>query len=181
MSNAASFIFAFSLGAAAGSLVARNILKKKYEQIAQEEIDSVKEKYSVKKLETPVTKSDDEDFDDDPTSLANILDEYRSTDERKEDNVKVNKPYVISPEEYDTVGYETLSLTYYSDDVLTDEWDNVIHNVDEIVGEDSLKQFEDSDEDSVFVRNDELKCDYEILRDLGTYADAMGSSYNSED
>ena len=40
------YIFAFSLGAAAGAAVSWKLLKTKYEQIAQEEIDSVKEVYS---------------------------------------------------------------------------------------------------------------------------------------
>ena len=177
MSNAIKFIFAFSLGAAAGSLVARKVLKTKYERIAQEEIDSVKEKYSVKKNDVETPKATDDNLDDDdPTSISNILAEYNSTGERKETDRIVTKPYVISPDEYGDLDYETASLTYYADGVLADEFDTVIHNVDEIVGEESLEHFGDYEDDSVFVRNDELKCDYEILRDLSTYSEAIGSN-----
>ena len=65
----------------------------------------------------------------------------------------------------------TISLRYYGDKVLTDEDDVIITNVDEIIGEDSLTHFGEYEDDSVFVRNDEMKADYEILLDLRKYYD----------
>ena len=46
MNNGIKMIFAFTLGAAAGVVVAQRYFKTKYETIAQEEIDSVKDVYS---------------------------------------------------------------------------------------------------------------------------------------
>ena len=84
----------------------------------------------------------------------------------------MDEPYVISPEEFDeNEDYNTVSLTYYADGVLTDERDNVIVDVDSIVGEDSLNHFGEYEDDSVFVRNDELQTDYEILLDTRNYGD----------
>ena len=83
-------------------------------------------------------------------------------------------PYVISPEEFgDIEEYDTISLTYYADQVLTDDCDEVIGNVDDIVGIDSLDHFGEYEDDSVFVRNDRLRTDYEILQDTRNYFDIV--------
>ena len=47
--------------------------------------------------------------------------------------------------------------------MLTDTYDNVIEDVEGTVGKKSLKHFGEYEEDSVFVRNDDLETDYEIL------------------
>ena len=39
----------------------------------------------------------------------------------------------------------------------------LVDAADAIIGEGSLERFGEYEEDSVFVRNDRLKCDYEIL------------------
>lgn len=83
----------------------------------------------------------------------------------------MNAPYVIHPDDFDTIGYETESLTLYADHVLTNEQDIPIEDIDYLVGEDSLERFGEFEEDSVFVRNDELKTDFEILLDVNNYYD----------
>lgn len=89
-------------------------------------------------------------------------------EEEKDD---VERPYVISPEEFGELGYDTVSLTYYDDGVLTDDMDYVIDDVDDIVGEESLTHFGEYEDDSVFVRNDARETDYEILADARRYSD----------
>ena len=84
------------------------------------------------------------------------------------------KPYVISPEEFgEFEDYERISLSYYADQVLADEDDEKVDDVDNVVGLESLTHFGEFEDDSVFVRNDRLKCDYEILLDQRTYSDVM--------
>ena len=94
----------------------------------------------------------------------------------KEEKVNmVEKPYIISPEEFgDFDEYTKLSLTYYSDGVLADENDEIVDDIDETVGADFADHFGEYEDDSVFVRNDRLKCDYEILRDNRSYSDVTG-------
>ena len=85
---------------------------------------------------------------------------------------KQTKPYVIPPEQFgDDEEYEQISLTYYADGVLADENDEVIEDVEDAVGIDSLNHFGEYEDDSVFVRNDARKCDYEILLDQRTYSE----------
>ena len=81
-------------------------------------------------------------------------------------------PYIITPDEFGEFDdYETISLTYYADGVLTDDMDEPIEDVDGLVGVDSLSHFGEYEDDSVFVRNDRMKADYEILSDLRNYSD----------
>ena len=91
-----------------------------------------------------------------------------------EKDTDMDEPYVISPDEFGELeNYEKISLTYYADDILADEFDGLVENVDSIVGLDSLTTFGEYEDDSVFVRNDKLKCDYEILRDLRRWEDVV--------
>ena len=84
------------------------------------------------------------------------------------------KPYVISPDDFGELdGYETSSLTYYADGVLEDDYYVVIEEdaVDDMVGIESLEHFGDYENDTVFVRNEKLKTDFEIQRDLRKYSE----------
>ena len=84
------------------------------------------------------------------------------------------KPYVISPDEFgEFEDYERISLSYYADQILADEDDEKVEDVDNVVGLESLIHFGEFEDDSVFVRNDRLKCDYEILLDQRTYSDII--------
>lgn len=176
-------LFIFAAGAAIGSAVTWKILKTKYERLAQEEIDSVKEVFSRRAKQT------DELADNvDQDRYENILKDegyVQSSDiEEKEvpSKMRAVKPYVITPEEFgDQDGYDISTLTYYSDGVLTDDFDEVIEDIEGLVGEDSLEHFGEYEDDSVFVRNDISRTDYEILRDERSYSEVVGTSpYTSE-
>ena len=204
MNSTLKGVLIFVLGAAAGSLATWKLIEKKYKDIAQEEIDSVKDTFSkMKKNEYPDKLEDYPDFeefddsddsyysdDEEPKSeqkidrnnkpdiveYAKILSEtgytnYAERQDKKEkkgvEPVEDERPYVISPDEFgEKDGYENVTLTYYADGVLTDYFDNVISNIDEVVGLDSLDHFGEYEDDAVFVRNEKMETDYEILRDL---------------
>ena len=68
--------------------------------------------------------------------------------------------------------FYTLSIIQ-RDGVLADENDEVIEDVEDAVGIDSLNHFGEYEDDSVFVRNDARKCDYEILLDQRTYSEVV--------
>lgn len=166
----------FVAGAAIGSLVTWKLVKTKYEQIAQEEIDSVKEVFS-KREEKSSEKDIDED-DSETESLEDIIDEscYKteSTDkEEKKEMHNSDRPYVITPEEFGDSDYAIISLTYYTDGTVTNEKNKIVANVDELIGLDSLDHFGEYEDDSVFVRNDALQIDFEILKDWRDYSEVM--------
>ena len=95
----------------------------------------------------------------------------------------MDNPYIISPEEFGAFDdYETISLTYYEDQILADDDDELVDDIEDIVGFDSLTHFGEYEDDSVFVRNDRLKCDYEILMDHRKYSDVIKKKpYQVED
>ena len=189
MSSKGIAFLAFIVGAGMGSVCTWKLLKRKYELIAQEEIDSVKAAYATReigkgfvegfrdglKVAEDRTQKDEDDVDF--KKYASIIQKEGYTDysrsvEEKKGEAFVEKPYVISPEEFgEFEEYEKISLTYYADEVLADENDEEVDDVDEIVGEESLRHFGEYEDDSVFVRNDRLKCDYEILLDQRNYSD----------
>lgn len=183
--NLFSKILLFVSGACVGSVVTWKLIEKKYQQIAQEEIDSVKEAlgYVNQRTDKLETEEDDEDTKEDVGAARkeierivleqgydyNAVSKKEGNDEKEEEESMNEKPYVISPEEFGDCDYKTVSLTYYNDDVLTYENGEVIHNIDELVGEGSLDTFGQYEADSVFVRNDDLKTDFEILADERNY------------
>lgn len=184
MNNALTCVLAFSSGAAVGAVVSWRLLKVKYEQIAQEEIDSVKEMYSTS-AETEDT--DVYEVEGATEETTDLKEEYETILESegytKYSSVKTEKggsaimdterPYVISPDEYgEFADYDTESLNYYADGVLVDDQGNIIDDVDGLIGEASLTTFGQYEDDSVHVRNDALKTDYEILSDVRTFAEA---------
>ena len=187
MSNRSLFSLGFIIGAASGATVAWYLLKDKYETLAQEEIDSVKEVFARREQEMK-----------DETVKGNVAEGIKDSDRTKPDlkeyaeqlkkngytrysdlsaddegvSDKQTKPYVIPPEQFgDDENYDQISLTYYADGVLADENDEVIDDVEETVGIESLNHFGEYEDDSVFVRNDTRKCDYEILLDQRTYSE----------
>lgn len=85
-------------------------------------------------------------------------------------------PYVIPPEEFgEKKGYEQISLTWYADETLADMDDHRLSDgeIEKMVGHDAMTHFGEYENDSVFVRNEELKCDYEILMDHRKYTNVL--------
>lgn len=196
MRTTLSNIIIFAAGAAIGSLVTWKMVKTRYEQIANEEIQEVREYYAEKidelthaQSEKPVEKEEDVEkttFHTQPKpelrEYANKINDLGYSDITEEEVNKMGKPYVITPEEYGELDdYETLSLTLYADRVLTDEQDIVIEDVDGVVGIESLTHFGEYEDDSVFVRNDSIMTDYEILLDERNYADIYNKPHLAEE
>lgn len=187
MNKKTTILLAFILGAASGSAVTWYSVKKKYEEIAQREIDSVKEVFANREKERNkdvVAKNVTEDKKEKPElkEYAAKLhrqgytkySEYFDGGISEEKESVVNEPYVISPEQFgENEDYEKISLTYYADQILADENDEIIEDVEEMVGFESLNHFGEYEDDSVFVRNDAKKCDYEILLDQKLYSDVI--------
>lgn len=91
----------------------------------------------------------------------------------EEANRGPEKPYILHRDEYDNENDGSLSqstLTYYAgDDILTDEHDVPVYNYGTIVGE--LKFGHGSgDPHIVYVRNEHLKAEYEVILDSGFYS-----------
>lgn len=83
-------------------------------------------------------------------------------------------PYIISPEDFAIDDeYTIVNLNYYIDGVLTDEDDNIVENVDDVVGLENLNHMGEYEDDALHIRNENYKCEYEILLSRRLYHDTM--------
>ena len=183
----------FAAGAVIGSAVTWKVLKtkydKEYEQKYQEEVKEAKAFYKKKAEATveedkPVYKVGDNkpDIMEYAAKIQELGYKENAANEgqkyvRKEEDSMENEPYVITEEEFDEAGYDTETLTYYADGVLTDWFNDPVDEPDSLVGPGTLEHFNElADGDTVFVRNDNHMTDYEIQRDHRNYWDAFPES-----
>lgn len=181
--NFLSNVLIFAVGAAIGVAATQQFFKTKYERIADEEIASVKERYSqraendenLEKLENGLKKTiDNMQKQIDAYEQERIVQQEGYTNYTgKKVVVNTDRPYIIDAEEYDELeDYTAEELLYYSDGVLADYYGNIVDDVDDMVGLDNLERIGKEDEDdSIHIRNDSRQCDYEILLDLREYSE----------
>lgn len=196
--KALKYISIFAVGAAAGSVITWFITKTKYEKIINDEINTqiydIREE-SIKMREEKINELDkvknkmmdlvnqtDQANEDDieygeiieaDGTITNPVDDIPEPKEKEETDYI--EPYVISPEEFDEKGYNLQTLIYYADGYLTDDMDFPIVDIDGTVGEDAVNHFGEYEDDSVFIRNDNTKIDYEILADSRNFKDITKS------
>lgn len=161
-------ILVFVAGAAIGSFVTWEVTKRYYSKIADEEIESVKARYSK--------RSEAKDISDRPIftkvehdEYADLSRVYNHKEEGDAPAMEDDEPYVISPDEFGECTYETITLTYYADGVLADEVDDIVDDVDGTIGRNSLLHFGEYEDECVHVRNDMTETDYEVFLDTRSY------------
>lgn len=192
MNNLVRSSLFFISGAAIASFIAYKVVEKKFKDIADEEIESVKAMYERKleKQKQEPNQNDEEKSEElkvditydtkgeiaiNPySSLVDDLGHSNNKKEEKEDMVVNYNIEVIPPEDFGEYGYKCESLTYYADKVLTLDDDTKIHAVENFVGPNALNTFGEYEDDSVFVRNHDMKTDFEILLDNRRYSEVVG-------
>ena len=194
MNDKLSSVIIFCGGVFIGGFLTWDFFKTKYEKIADEEIASVKETFEHReprpdknyKVEEAL-KGNDEYINVSPGVAERIIKIIDSNGYRNYSNtaietdkkggtadMELKQPYVITPEQYeDNVDYTKVSLTWYNDEVLEDDWGNVL-DPDDVIGSDALKTFGQYEKDSVFVRDDDEQIDYEVLLDTRSYKETYG-------
>lgn len=182
MNKTLCFIFGAIAGTALGYYIAR--------QRCEEEIESVKEAFREDSEREEASVDGNQDRDPMDSSVCPAVKEaidYMNTVRKAgytaapyptdEDEVS-DIPYEITPNEFGDIEYEEVELVMFVDDVLADgDTYERVEDVDNVVGEDNLQKFGHYEEDRVCVRNDRLKCDYEIIRDERTYEQAYKTMY----
>ena len=200
MNTKVACAIAFVAGAAVGVAASWRVLDTKYKKLADKEIASVKELFYSKPVENneepdeseekKFEQSPEEDFTEEEkkeyTSIASSYTNYATksvveeepnveiTDSEPNVEITDSEPYVISPVELGDCDYDVIDLIYYEgDNTLTDEEDEIINDVGELIGWESLEHFGEYEDDSVCVRNDIRKVDYEVLLDVRKYSEVM--------
>lgn len=96
-------------------------------------------------------------------------------------------PYVISALEFmdEMEGeFDKITITYFEgDNTLCDERDEILDDIEGLVGSDSLSQFgvKSDDPNVVYVRNEKLKIDFEIVLDPQNYGEIVGGFREKKD
>lgn len=182
----------FAAGALAGAAVAARVVRDKYQQEAEEEIAEMREYYRElrKNAKTPnedkMLEEDENNKEEKEVEEENSKNEYNEIvkgytnyTQYNDTDIKENKeekeertnyePFIIDVEEFgEDPTYDTATLTYYKDKVLTNDLDDVIDY--SVAGEENLKIFDEHpDCKAIYVRDDIYMVDYEIIRDPYQY------------
>lgn len=176
----------FAAGALAGAAVAARAVRDKYQQEAEEEIAEMREyyrelrkenveKYPVQSEEVEAEKEENakNEYDEIVKGYTNYtqyndIETKENKKEEKEERTNY-EPFIIDVEEFgEDPTYDTATLTYYKDKVLTNDLDDVIDY--SVAGEENLKIFDEHpDCKAIYVRDDIYMVDYEIIRDPYQY------------
>lgn len=183
----------FLAGVGVGYLVADTMKEEEYKEKAREEINEVKAIYKEKLAEAigDVNKVIDvevEEIEEDDYSEEE-MEEYKHrtkvydyaqayNNKSKEETPRPERkilaedgypPYTINEDEYgEFEDYDTKNLTYFMGDkkLVDEDAEEVVEDVESLVGVENLKIFEEfPDCTGIYVRNDDLKIDFEILKD----------------
>ncbi len=184
----------FLAGATVGATGAWLYCKRHYEQIAQEEIDSVKVAFAERES---TMHHGDENEDKQKADMAKLKPDlinyaaklqeegytnysvHSENNINKEDSSVVNKPYAIAPEDSGDSTYTQINLTYYADGTLADDEDDILEDIDGTVGSNFADYFGEYEDDTVLIRNERLRCEYEIQKDNRTYEEVTGINPNN--
>lgn len=190
-------VIPFVIGAAVGSITTWLVTKNYYKRIADEEIESVVQRFKDRPVMSnglsivePHTEVESE------TTTASYTVDKEAYDKLLEDNGyssnpgdpnyavfmddEETPPFVIAPEDFGETGYDTKSWKYYRDFVLTDEEGEIVLDPENIIG-DALSHFGAyGTDDAVYVRNLDVECDYEILKDERTFSTTYGGSVDDD-
>ena len=180
----------FVAGLGIGSVITWKLTEQYYRQLANEEIESVVQRF--KELEARLdSKNKDERVtfvgvpgeqnDEEVKKYDEIRHNYTSEEKYEDASIKEDEqdlvgPYVISPEEFGENGYEIRSLTLYSDNTLVDNEDQTIAIPEHVLG-DALEHMGEYEDDAVHVRDDMNKIDYEVIKVDQTFREA----YNNDE
>lgn len=186
--NKLLYVVIFLLGAATGSYITYQKMVEDEEERINVEVDAALGILRVKGSEmkeegrghvkaenlayAKVAKQYRE-FEEDAEEMNDAdLNKHLAEREHPTDDEKEKTPviYEITRDEYDESDFVGLTYTYFNeDDILLDEGDDVVDKPEELVG-DMLSQF-DARQEVMYVRNNALGIDFEIIRRFSSYAE----------
>lgn len=201
--NTLKIFVTFVIGVTVGAACTFKYAKDKYEKQYQEDLASMKEALTDEDDdEEPIVPEEKPDPVEDERNKYRLTREEKSIDLKEherlakesgytnyakpgdvDDDEEYNgdqsldyKPYIVSYMEFGQEdGYEVVNATFWADQILTDDNNDIVEDVEAFVGFDSLSHFgeNEDDPDSVYVRNTRLRLDIEICRSELTYAEYL--------
>lgn len=163
-----SNIIVFSVGAAIGAVLAWKLTKEKYEKLANADIAAAHEQYKreATKYEKPEFRTKEIEQYTDLTERLGYSQEIAEKGETTPETVKdqFSPIHIIDPLTMnDDTDLDVEYCTLYANDILTDREDNVM-DIETTIGLEALEHIGEYDRDMVYVRNDDTRTYYEVLR-----------------
>lgn len=180
-----STLIAAVSGAIAGSVITYFVMRSKSEEYIQNEIDKYKEESGrtaplpcAENLQkTPVATPDFVSRSGYITTTPAYVDYNKPYVHHEEVTAPSDHklPYEITFEEFDADD-EFMKDTFmvWPDGYVTDTADNIISDIDQTVGRKVLSAILDGDILEGYVRNEELRMDFELIRAKDNYEDVVG-------
>lgn len=182
-------VIGFIFGAATGSFVTWQLLKKKYKTQLDAEVESVRKIYQNRPTIDNTLEKMKEKASEAATNFSKGVEAAVSgVHKNLEETAKVLKdhnyipevpeipkrdtPYEISEDEFgELYDYNAVYLNYFADGVVSDSEYDILtkEEIEQSIGFECLESFSTKDVDAVWVRNDIRKCDYEITYDQRNY------------
>lgn len=157
---------AFAGGALIGYVLGCRLAKKKYEQLASEEIrQAIQEIQGRNKVDSNEDESENSQIEKPKTTIKEYAKMVKDNGYLQESKKEARTPYVIPPEQFGELDYEEISLYYHFDGSITDAETGIeIEDVVDLLGNDDIStHFGEYEAESVYIRDDESEKDYEIL------------------
>lgn len=169
-----NWIIFFSAGVVAGGLVGYYICKKKYHIVKIEEVSE------PKKINKDRVKKEAEEKIYEASYKKHEVDGDEDWDEAEKVNPVEPEmvPYVISPDSFinEHCEYAKIVLHYYEENEVLEyeeydeaEGDDHFADIGSTIGHDSINHFGEFEKDTVYVRNEALGNDYEVLLEHSAY------------
>lgn len=182
----------------AGGLVVGGVstyfgMKDKFEKAIHEETEELRAYYEQKNhtckcKKTEATEDTEKKASEMKSSIdKNSLEKYTKLlnktkyDQNRKGSVETESPaeedtmeeiYTISPDDFiEMNGYDKVTLTYYSgDSTLTDEFEETVE-IEDTIGMDNLDYFGKYEDGTLYVRNEKVSTDYEVIMDGRSFGD----------
>ena len=186
-----------SLAFVAGAIVGGFVTKKYIEYKSQINDEAEYEEYETQETITEDandTSVENEETSNDEIKIRSVDDEaYKkllanlqySIEKEAEDFIEkmiprqdevrdTSKPYNIAPDEFEEIDeYDSDEYTYYADGYVTDSYGMPISDEDILntIGEDFDTYFGSYDDDQIWIRNERLRMDFSVVRDIDRFVD----------
>lgn len=158
---------AFITGAVIGYLYAKATIEQQQSDIEKQAVEE------LLRIKDDMKKMKEEHREDIRQAVEEAVEEV------KNGNMNEQKPYIISPEEWNgIVGYQKDGFSYYpKDDVLCDDEGNPVDF--DVVGWENLDHLRRG-EGQMYIRDDVHEIDYEIVNEEGSYKEEVLGIYDGD-
>ena len=178
MNGGIGFLLGAAVGGAAAFIGTWKYWERKSREIEDAAVESCRKAFNRPRHTEEPVKPDVSKDETPKEPTPEEIEEYKEaaapyTPPFEEDEDEPTGRYIIAPFEFGNRDYEEKSFTYYPGGQIEDEDGHLLTSdeIEDTIGADAINHFGEYEEDSVFIRNDDMGYDYELLRSVRPYFD----------